>query len=107
MSKNKRKLSKRISRLTSNKYRLSVKRSNLHIYAQIIDDQQNKTLVAASSLKIDQKTGLDQAKEVGIDIAKKAVAKKIDKVYLDRGKLRYAGRLKMLCEAARDNGLIF
>ena len=107
MSKNKLKLSKKIIRLTSSRYRLSVKKSNLHIYAQIIDDKQNKTLISASSLKVDKKKGLDQAKHVGAELAKKAVSKKIESVYLDRGKLRYSGRLKMLCDAARENGLIF
>ena len=62
MSKNKLKLSKKIIRLTSSRYRLSVKKSNLHIYAQIIDDKQNKTLISASSLKVDKKKGIRSSK---------------------------------------------
>ena len=106
MSKNKTKLSKKIQRLTSSRFRLSVKKSNQHIYAQVIDDKNKVTLVSSSSLKSDQKKGIEQAKLVGVDLAKKAKAKKIDSVYLDRGKLRYIGRLKVLCESARENGLI-
>ncbi|MBE33870.1 50S ribosomal protein L18 [bacterium] len=106
MSKNKTKVSKRIIRLSSKRYRLSIKRSNLHIYAQIIDDKQSKTLVATSSLKIDTAKGVEQAKLVGKELAEKAKSNKIKSVYLDRGKLRYVGRLKMLCDAARENGLI-
>ncbi|MBH38214.1 50S ribosomal protein L18 [bacterium] len=106
MSKNKRKVSKQVKRVTASRYRLTVNKSNLHIYAQIIDDTKNITLVSASSLKSKTKKGLQQAIEVGATIAKNAVSKKIDKVYLDRGNLRYLGRLKVLCESARENGLI-
>ena len=106
MSKNKNKISKKIQRLTSSRFRLSVKKSNQHIYAQVIDDKNNITLVSTSSLKTNLKKGVEQAKVVGTELAKKAKAQKIESVYLERGKLRYIGRLKSLCESARENGLI-
>jgi large subunit ribosomal protein L18 len=79
----------------------------LHIYAQIIDDKLNKTLFSASSLKLSEANGKEQAKIVGKDIAIKAVSGKASLVYLDRGQNRYDGCLKVLCESARENGLVF
>jgi len=96
--------------------RLSVFRSNKHIYAQIIDDEKGKTLVAASDQELIRREGrgkelkiskIEKAKMVGKLIAEKAKLKEITKVWFDRGKFRYHGRVKALAEGAREGGLIF
>ena len=94
--------------------RLSVFRSNSNIYAQIIDDEKQSTLLASSSLDKDlkkqtgDKTGnIKTAAAVGSDIAKKAKEKGIKEVYFDRGGYLYHGRVKALAEAARKEGLKF
>ncbi len=108
MSKNKNKLEKKSLRLISTRYRLSVKRSNHHIYAQIIDDKAGKTLVSSNSLKLkDVNNKMDQAVKVGSLLANAAKKNNIKQIYLDRGNLRYTGRLKSLCDSARKNGLDF
>ena len=101
-------LRKRISG-TSTRPRLSVYRSNQHIYAQLIDDVAGNTLVAASSLEDgvakddDGKVGV--ARQVGELIGKRAVDAGLTAAVFDRGGNRYAGRVKALAEAARDAGL--
>ena len=99
---------------TSEYPRLSVFRSNKFIYAQIIDDEKQSTLLASSSLnkdlkkKLGDRTGnIETAVVVGIDIAKKAKEKGIKEVYFDRGGYLYHGRVKALAEAARKEGLKF
>ena len=99
--------------------RLSVFRSNKYIYAQIIDDKVGKTLVSASDQKpATQKTQrstqktqrlskIDRAEEVGKTLAERAQKIGIKKVYFDRGRFKYHGRLKALAEGAREGGLIF
>ena len=94
--------------------RLSVFRSNSNIYAQIIDDEKQTTLLASSSLdkelkkKNGEKTGnISAAIEVGASLAKKAKEKGIKNVYFDRGGYLYHGRVKALAEAARKEGLKF
>ncbi len=88
--------------------RLTVYRSLKHIYAQIIDDEAGKTLVASSTLALGiESNKTDAAKQVGADIAKKAVSKGVKKVVFDRGAYRYHGRVKALAEAAREAGLEF
>lgn len=92
--------------------RLSVFRSNKHIYAQIIDDKAGKTLVAASDLNLDsklkeKKTKTQKAQLVGEKIAQLALKQKIKKVVFDRGCYLYHGRVKALAEAARQAGLDF
>ena len=91
--------------------RLSVFRSNVAIYAQVIDDRNGKTLVAASSLEKDIK-GTKAAKSelsrmVGKAIAAKAKAAGIEKVVFDRSGYLYHGRVKALAEGAREGGLKF
>ncbi len=86
--------------------RLLVFRSLRAIYAQIIDDGAGKVVCGVSDLKA-KKKGIESAKEVGKDIAKKAKAKKINKVAFDRNGYKYHGRLKALAEAAREAGLDF
>ena len=90
--------------------RLSVFRSNKHIWAQIIDDKHGKTVVATSTkvLKEDKKINkTEQATVVGKAIAKLALAKKITLVRFDRGSYRYHGRVKALADGARLGGLKF
>lgn len=91
--------------------RLSVHRSGRHIYAQVIDDEAGKTLVAASTLEKDArgKTGAtaDAASAVGKVIAERAKKAGITKVVFDRGGFLYHGRVKALAEAAREGGLEF
>ena len=95
----------------SKRNRLTVFRSNNHLYAQLIDDARGATLASASSL---EKTIKDQklerkevAKLIGKTIAKKIISKGIDKVAFDRGKYKYHGLIKILAEAARSEGLNF
>ena len=91
--------------------RLNVFRSLKHIYAQIVDDTQSHTLVAASSLEkaIPAKAGgnCTGAREVGKLIAQRALEKGIRRVAFDRGGYLYHGRVKTLAEAAREAGLEF
>ena len=93
--------------------RLSVHRTGRHIYAQIIDDRDGKTLVAASSLDGELKeaiksgANLDAAKHVGDLIAKRATAAGVTEVMFDRGGFLYHGRIKALADAAREGGLQF
>lgn len=89
--------------------RLCVFRSNKNIQAQIIDDQQGKTLVAVSSnsLKLANGGNIAAANQIGSEIAKLAKKKKINKVVFDRGGYIYHGRVKALAEAARAAGLEF
>ena len=103
----------RLKRNSSMYPRLSVYRSNLNIYVQVIDDTKGMTLVSASSMdkeiKKEIKYGgnVDAAKVVGITIAKKALKAGIEKVVFDRGGFLYHGRIKALAESARENGLKF
>ena len=108
----KRRLRTKLKRLTT-RPRLSVHRSDRHIYAQVIDDVQGKTLAAASSLEKDLraslKTGGDiaAAKEVGKLVASRAVAAGVTTVVFDRGGYLFHGRVKALADAAREGGLSF
>jgi len=93
---------------TKERPRLCVFRSNKHIYCQIIDDEEGKTLVSANDIKITKKmTKVEKAREVGRLIAKKAKEKGIEKVVFDRGGYKYHGRVKALAEGAREGGLVF
>jgi large subunit ribosomal protein L18 len=94
---------------TAERPRLCVFRSLKHIYAQVIDDAQGRTLAAASSNQEGQANGgnLAGAKAVGKLIAERAQAKGIKKVVFDRGGYLYHGRVKALAEAARESGLEF
>jgi len=91
--------------------RLSVFRSNRHIYVQLVDDVKGHTLVAASSLEeeLKDKVGgtIDGAKTLGILVAKRALAKNISQVVFDRSGYLYHGRVKALADAAREGGLKF
>ena len=86
--------------------RLSVFRSNKFIYGQVIDDEKGVTLLEVSSMKVKgAKTKVEEAFEVGKEIAKKALEKKIEFVVFDRNGYRYHGRVKSLAEGAREGGL--
>jgi large subunit ribosomal protein L18 len=93
--------------------RLSVFRSGKNIYAQVIDDEQGRTLAAASTLdaglKSDLRTGAnrDAASAVGKLVAERAIAAGVTQVVFDRGSYLYHGRVKALAEAAREGGLDF
>ena len=89
--------------------RLNVFRSNNGIFAQIIDDDKQTTLVSSSSVELKLKNGgnIEGAKEVGKDIATKAQKAKIKKVVFDRGGYLYHGRVAALADAAREAGLEF
>lgn len=98
---------------TTERPRLNVYRSLNQIYAQVIDDVQGLTLVSASTLEPEIKGNLTSTKDVaaakiiGEAVAKKALAKGIDKVVFDRGGNIYHGRIKALADAAREAGLEF
>jgi large subunit ribosomal protein L18 len=97
---------------TATQPRLSVYRSNTNIYAQLIDDREGRTLVAASSresgIEASEDGGkTDAARQVGKLIGERAVEQGITSVVFDRGGNRYAGRVAALAEGARDAGLQF
>mgnify|MGYP001571146619 CR=1 FL=1 len=99
--------------------RISVFRSNRHIFAQIIDDAMGVTLVSAGDLKSSRSKGskikpalltgrkTESARKVGQELAKAAKSKKIEFVAFDRGGYKYQGRVKALAEGARKGGLKF
>jgi large subunit ribosomal protein L18 len=93
--------------------RLSVFRSNIHIYAQVIDDTTGRTLAAASSKdrtlagSLDGKTKTERAQAVGKLIAERAKNAGVEQVVFDRGGYEYHGRVQALADAAREGGLTF
>ena len=95
----------------SDRFRLSVFRSAKNISAQIFDDEKNITLLSVSSIEKDIKAmksnKTDLSKIVAEKMAKKAQEKKIKKIYFDRGKYKYHGRVKLFAETLRKNGLDF
>lgn len=98
---------------TPERPRLSVFRSEKHIYAQIIDDTKGITLASASTVdkmlrdKLKKTWNVEAAKEVGKLLAERALAKGITQVVFDRGGFKYHGRVKALADAAREAGLKF
>lgn len=92
---------------TSAMPRLTVFKSNAHIYAQLIDDVNSYTLAAAGDLNVKSGTKVARAEEVGRTLASVALAKGITNVAFDRNGYRYHGRVKALADAARDAGLKF
>lgn len=89
--------------------RLCVFRSARHIYAQVIDDANGKTLVSASTLDVEglKNANKDTAKAIGAEVAKRAIAKNIKAVVFDRNGYLYHGRVKALADGAREAGLNF
>lgn len=95
---------------TKERPRLCVFRSNQHIYAQLVNDENAKVLVSVSDKDLKVKKGekkVDMAKEVGKLMAKKAIEIKVEKVVFDRGGFIFHGRVKALAEGAREGGLKF
>lgn len=92
---------------TPERPRLAVFKSHKYIYAQVIDDTKGRTLASTDSRKVSGKTPVERAEAVGVDIAKKAKAAKIDKVVFDRAGYLYTGKIKVVADAARKGGLEF
>ena len=91
---------------TAERPRLSVYRSNIHIYAQLVDDDEGRTLAAADSREIgESENRKDAARKVGELIAKKASDAGVETVVFDRGGNKYHGRIAALAEGAREAGL--
>ena len=106
-------VSNKVKRVASkDRFRLSISRSSKNISAQIIDDRKNITLISASSVEKDFKSGSkvnksDLSKLVAQKLAKKALEKKITKIFFDRGLYKYHGRVKIFAETLRENGMKF
>ena len=100
-------------RETTGRVRLTVFRSNKHIYAQVISDTQGKTLAAVSTLageladSAEKSKGVEVAKQVGLALAKVCKQKNISKVIFDRNGFLFHGRVKALADGAREGGLEF
>ncbi len=92
---------------TKDRPRLSVFRSNQHIFAQIIDDQASKTLAFVSDLAVSSGSKKSRAYEAGKQLAAKALKLKIKKVVFDRGGFLYTGRVAEFGKGAREGGLEF
>ena len=97
---------------SKDRFRLSISRSSKNIFAQIIDDEKNITLLSASSIEKDikslQKVNKSElSKIVAEKLAKKAQEKKITKIFFDRGIYKYHGRVKIFAETLRKNGMDF
>ena len=112
-NKTKRKLRnrKKLKRVSSNRFRISVSKSLNNLSAQIIDDRLNKTLVSASSvekeIKVKKIKKIEKSALIGEILAKRAKDKNIEKVYFDRGEFKYHGRVKNFADSLRKNGLKF
>tara|TARA_B100000676_G_C17669027_1_gene625365 strand:+ start:230 stop:586 length:357 start_codon:yes stop_codon:yes gene_type:complete len=106
-------VSNKLKKVASNdRFRLSISRSSKNISAQIIDDSKNITLISASSVEKDFKSGSkvnksELSKLVAQKLAKKALEKKITKIFFDRGLYKYHGRVKIFAETLRENGMKF
>ena len=106
-------VSNKVKKVASkDRFRLCISRSAKNISAQIIDDSKNITLLSASSVEKDIKSGskvnkTELSKIVATKLAKKAQEKKITKIYFDRGIYRYHGRVKVFAETLRENGMEF
>ena len=102
---------KKLKKINTVRFRISVNKSLNNLSAQIIDDKLKKTLVSASSIEKDIKNKKIKKKEksslIGEILAKRAMEKKITNVYFDRGENKYHGRVKIFAESLRKNGLKF
>ena len=94
---------------TEERPRVSVYRTNLHIYVQMIDDESGRTICEASSLsmKLPQGGNVEAATKVGEELGRRAKDVKVERIGFDRGSYRYHGRVKALAEALRSSGLKF
>jgi len=95
-------------KVVADRPRLSISRSNQYVYAQIVD-YKGKTLLGLSDKTLIAKkiAPMDRAKQLGVEVAKKAKEQKINAVVFDKGSLAYHGRVKALAEGAREGGLQF
>tara|TARA_B100001121_G_scaffold130861_1_gene114729 strand:- start:3195 stop:3551 length:357 start_codon:yes stop_codon:yes gene_type:complete len=106
-------VSNKVKRSASHdRFRLSISRSSKNISAQIIDDSKRITLLSASSVEKDIKSAnkvnkTELSKIVAEKLAKKALEKKITKIFFDRGVYKYHGRIKVFAETLRKNGMEF
>ena len=106
-------VSKKVKKVApKDRFRLCISRSSKNIFAQIIDDSKNITLLSASSVEKDIKSGskvnkTELSKIVAEKLAKKAQEKKITKIFFDRGIYKYHGRVKIFAETLRKNGMDF
>ena len=102
---------KKLKKINTVRFRISVNKSLNNLSAQIIDDKLKKTLVSASSIEKEIKNKKIKKKEksslIGEILAKRAMEKKITNVYFDRGENKYHGRVKIFAESLRKNGLKF
>ena len=102
---------KKLKDVNVNRYRVSVSKSLNNLFAQIIDDKQNKTLVSASSIEKDIKLKkikkMEKSNLIAELLAKRAKEKNISEVYFDRGAYKFHGRVKIFAETLRKNGLKF
>ena len=101
----------KLRKVAGGRPRLSVHRSNKNISVQLIDDDQGRTLAAASTLEKDLglvgRNNVEAATKIGTTIAERAKAAGIEEVYFDRGGFIYHGKIKALADAAREGGLKF
>ena len=101
----------KLKKVNIDRFRITVSKSLKNISVQIIDDNNNKTIVSASSKEKDMKTNkinkTKMSEAIGEILAKRASEKKISKVYFDRGGSKYHGRIKALADSLRKNGLRF
>ena len=114
LNSNKRRVIKnrnKLKRINVDRYRITVFKSLKNISAQIIDDRKNQTIVSASSTEKDIKKNknkkINLSVIIGEILAKRAAEKKINKVYFDRGRYKYHGRVKALADSLRKGGLNF
>ena len=103
------KIRRKLKKVNTNRFRLTVFRSSRNISAQIIDDKKNETLVSATSIskKTDNINKKDLSLKVAEKLTKQALDKKITKVYFDRGRYKYHGRIKSFADTLRKGGLNF
>ena len=110
IKKRARRIRNKLKKVNTERFRLTVFKSSRNISAQIIDDINNKTLISATSIKkknTEKKKKTDMSIFVADMLTKKALEKKITKVYFDRGRYKYHGRIKIFAETLRKGGLIF
>ena len=102
---------KKLKKVSSNRFRISITKSLNNLSAQIIDDNEKKTLVSASSIekeiKVKKAKKMEKSNLIGEILAKRAKEKNISNVYFDRGEYKYHGRVKIFAETLRKNGMDF
>lgn len=94
-------------RLKYDKPRLVASKSLMFNYLQLVDDDKSTTIASASDMKAKKGTKMEKAKQVGLEIAKKALEQKVTEVIFDRNGYKYHGRVKAMAEGAREGGLKF